>query len=245
MFDGNNWRVWRAREVDEDNEYADGRWRFMLYDTDMSMGLYDDGSDFSDNTLERVFSYDWGWALLLEKLMEVEDFREQFVNTFMDLRNTAFHYSNATEKLTRMKLAYEPYAVEQYRRNGPEWVLQWTDVDERFNSEINVIRKFVNGRYGYSLKMLAETLELGEYYELTLSANDADGGEVVLNTVKPDLTDSEWKGTYFSDYSVTLTAEPAQGFEFTGWSSDIESSDPTITLQLEDNTSVIANFERK
>lgn len=245
VFEGNNWRVWRAREVDEENEYADGKWRFMLYDTDMSMGLYGDGSDFSENTLTRVLSCDWGWGLLLEKLLEVDDFREQFVNTFMDLRNTAFHYSNATEKLIRMKLAYEPYAVEQYRRNGPEWVLQWTDVDERFNSEINVIRKFVNGRYGYSLKMLAETLELGEYYELTLSANDAEGGEVVLNTVKPDLTDGEWKGTYFSDYSVTLTAEPTQDFEFTGWSGDIESSDPTITLQLEDNTSVIANFERK
>ncbi len=244
IIEGNNWRVWRARETASDNEYADGRWRFMLYDTDMSMGLYSDGGDSGENTLKRALDTDWGWGLLFSKLMQVEDFRCRFVNTVMDLRNTSFEFNDATELLTLLKLKYAPYVTEQFKRNGPAWVLQWEDINSRFDSEVNVIRRYINGRHKFIPTMLAETLGLGETYTLRLSVSNAAGGTVQVNTVTPDLSGGAWEGAYFSDVPVTLTAQPAEGYVFTGWSG-IDSTQKTVSLELTGSTAVTANFEQR
>ena len=59
--------------------------------------------------------------------MENEQFRAQFINTFMDLRNTCFRPEDALETLDEMKSVIAPYIAEQYRRNGPGWVTRMTD----------------------------------------------------------------------------------------------------------------------
>ena len=240
----NNWRIWRARETDPANEYADGKWRFMLYDTDMSLGLYNEGSDYTDNTLAESIGESWGWGALLKKLMQNDDFKCQFVNTFMDLRSTAFLPERAVETLTRLKLRYEPYTEENYLRNGPAWVIQWTDVTTRFTTEVNYIRKFINGRYSYAEKMLTEALCLGECFTLTVNVSDVQGGVIKVNTVTPDLTDGGWSGEYFSGCPVTVTALPASGYEFAGW-TELPGDDAALTLDLTADTTLTAVFKRK
>ncbi|MBQ1469170.1 MAG: CotH kinase family protein, partial [Solobacterium sp.] len=50
-----NMELWRTINVDPENEYADGRWRFMLYDTEYSSGLYGHDSTRAEyNTLEAI-----------------------------------------------------------------------------------------------------------------------------------------------------------------------------------------------
>jgi len=245
IIQGNNWRIWRARETDPDNEYADGKWRFMLYDTDMSMGLYSDGGTSDTNTLQAALDSGNTWGTLFSKLMQNNTFKEQFVTTFMDLRNTAFYHEYAVEQLTKMKLEYAPYVVEQYKRNGPAWVIQWSDVNSRFDSEVNVIRRFINGRYGYAPEMLLTTLELGESFTVTLKTNTSEGGTVRINTVTPDLSGGSWSGAYFSDYPVTLIAEPAPGYVFAGWSGAESSEEAQLTINLSGNISLTATFEKE
>ncbi len=51
-------------------------------------------------------------------------------------------------------------------------------------------------------------------------------------------------GSYVSNQSVTLTATAAQGYIFTGWSGSVTSQDNPLTVVMDDDKSVTANFIR-
>ncbi|MGI9242056.1 MAG: InlB B-repeat-containing protein, partial [Verrucomicrobiales bacterium] len=56
--------------------------------------------------------------------------------------------------------------------------------------------------------------------------------------------ESPWTGQYFRDYPPTLTAEPAGGATFVGWSGSSDSTSPTIQLPLDSPVlSVTAIFQ--
>ena len=58
-------------------------------------------------------------------------------------------------------------------------------------------------------------------------------------------TVSPASGTYDSGESVTLTATPAENFEFSNWSGDAEGTERRITLMVETNKNITANFVKK
>jgi uncharacterized repeat protein (TIGR02543 family) len=68
-----------------------------------------------------------------------------------------------------------------------------------------------------------------EYYELTTSV-------VGQGSVSPA------SGTYEEGTQVTLTAEAADGYVFDGWSGDASGTSATVTLTMDSDKSVTANF---
>lgn len=70
-------------------------------------------------------------------------------------------------------------------------------------------------------------------YTLTSSANPAGGGSI---TRSPDAA------SYASGSSVTLTATPAAGYTFGSWSGDATGTNSSITVTMDANKVVTANF---
>jgi len=68
-------------------------------------------------------------------------------------------------------------------------------------------------------------------YSLSTSVNPQGGGSVSLST-----------GIYDAGASVTLTATPASGYQFVSWSGDASGTSPTVTITMNSNKNVIANF---
>jgi uncharacterized repeat protein (TIGR02543 family) len=73
-------------------------------------------------------------------------------------------------------------------------------------------------------------------YSLTVAADPPESGKISLSP-GPDPD-----GTYLRWTEVTLTAEPAAGWQFEGWSGDAEGTEPTITLTIDPHKSVTAHF---
>ena len=67
--------------------------------------------------------------------------------------------------------------------------------------------------------------------KFTLIVNSSEGGSV--NTVG---------GEYNKGSNVTITATPNQGYVFSGWSGNSNSTEPSITLVMEGNISITATF---
>lgn len=67
--------------------------------------------------------------------------------------------------------------------------------------------------------------------KFTLIVNSSEGGSV--NTVG---------GEYTKGSNVTITATPNQGYVFSGWSGNSNSTEPSITLVMEGNISITASF---
>ncbi len=70
-------------------------------------------------------------------------------------------------------------------------------------------------------------------YALNISANPTAGGSVTKN---PDKT------SYSYGESVTLTASASSGYSFANWSGDASGSNSSVTVTMNGNKSVTANF---
>jgi len=75
----------------------------------------------------------------------------------------------------------------------------------------------------------APNLNKGKKFDLAVSASE--GGSVDTSG-----------GSYDSNSSVTITANPADGYEFTGWSGDASGSTNPLTVTVNGNKNITANF---
>lgn len=237
---GGNVFTWRA-SLPGRGEYEDGKWRWMLYDLDDSLGV---GIN-SDEPAYLIDSFvdcpDYSPAGFLDdepmpSLMRNEDFRRQFVLTFMDMANENFKPSRVLPLLDQLESQYSNAAAKSYER----W--NTNPLDTPFEDQVEELRSFFANRYDAIIPYLAEHFSLtGDLVPLTLSAENPEGGVVTLNTLTPDLTSGSWTGSYYTDYSLLLTAAPLDGYKFLGWEvTDCQilspSTEPTVQIQLEDGT---------
>lgn len=251
----NNVCCWRSRKDDGATEYEDGRWRWGVYDTDESTGIYEEGMGTYESN---PFSEEARWfgtpltTPLMSNLIENEAFRRQFALTFMDMANKNFSYGDVHGKLYEMAAYYgAPMEKSYHRFNDGVYTM------DTFWENIGVIDKFYEKRYDYVVPDFAEALGLSgetgkvilqvscrtDMSEMTnVSENDgglggqADvsepGGMIRLNTITPDFKGGEWQGSYFTDYPVTATAVPAQGYRFVGWRGTYESDEEEIEVAV-------------
>lgn len=71
-------------------------------------------------------------------------------------------------------------------------------------------------------------------YTLTVNVSPSGAG-----AVSPQGGDLE------QDAQIVLVATPTSGYEFSHWSGDISDTDSTVTLVMERDTNVVANFEHE
>ena len=70
-----NLAVWKARTPDPDNTYADGKWRFILFDTEYSSGIYGQAI-YSGNSFKDLEKKECLPRYLFYGAMENKDFRD-------------------------------------------------------------------------------------------------------------------------------------------------------------------------
>lgn len=210
--------LWRSREVST-SPYADGKWRFALYDLDaMEWGYLAERVKENTFTRERDGVSYVRMNEIYMALRENSLFRRQFAVNFMDMVNTNFRYENVAPILD---------AYDNGTDNAP-------------------YHAFFRDRANYITAYVAEDLSLtGELETITLEQN-MDGGTVRLNSITPDLSGGSWTGQYFTDFPLTLTAIPAEGYEFVGWEGDIRTAEPSTQITLAaGGLEIHAVFEKK
>ena len=82
-------------------------------------------------------------------------------------------------------------------------------------------------------KYLAKEFELtGSLETVTLYNADEVKGTVHINSATPVMKNGSWSGEYYTDYPISVTACPAEGYEFIGWSGSIDSTEITIEVPV-------------
>lgn len=249
-FHNNNWQMWRVREPGKDNSpYADGKWRMMLYDTDYSSGVYSGGSTYAENTIKPVLSMtEYGErhpAQLFNALIQNEDFLAEFVVAACDVRNLHFSKTRAEALLDEMTEWYAPYQGDSLRRFGPQWVT-W-DAEGHFANNLNSIRTYFTGRYSRFLGLVKQTFKLNNPVTITIKI-EGEGGVIINGRSKAAISATTIM-QYFPEYSMTVTAVPAEGKAFTGWEVSSEygsitnASAETTTFSATSAVTLTAVFE--
>ena len=111
-----NYSLWRTRTA-ENNQYGDGRWRWMMYDTEFSTAMVPhDG----DNVLVDYdhFSVALKNNALFASAMDNPDFRTMFRSSLATIATNKFDYGRAMSRLMDYIDVWEPLMADHYLRYG-------------------------------------------------------------------------------------------------------------------------------
>ncbi len=224
---------WRARDP-ENPEYGDGKWR--MYTQDFEQSLRDDRNWLTHWATQQSLN-----DAMFGNLLANGSFKNDFINRFADLINTAFLPSRFTAITDSVLAEVQPYlSLDSNRapRGGffleseRQDLLDWGNVHH--NRQRNEIRSHFN---------------LTGTFDVTIDVSNEAHGYVRVNTI--DILPSTvgvsqqpypWTGVYFNNIAIQLVAEAKPGFVFSHWSGDVTGSDDTLNLTRTSNLNVQANF---
>ena len=217
---GGNIKFWRPRK-------PNGRWRWILYDTDWGFGLHSPTA-YKNNSLEfhtEAEGPSWPnppWStFLLRKLLENPEFETQFVTTFADHLNSTFNSTRVIQKIDEFYLNLLP--------EMPRHLERWNLKESKWNYHVDIMRKFALHRPNYVRMHLMNMFNTGSMVDV--HAVTSEGGQILINDLVTVNRDG-FKGKYFENYPLHLKAIPSFGFRFSHWEGiDLDhrlgSNDPT------------------
>ncbi|HMQ47345.1 MAG TPA: CotH kinase family protein [Saprospiraceae bacterium] len=230
---GGNIKFWRPQT-------PDGRWRWILFDTDWGFGLHDPKA-YLNNSLEfhtAANGPSWPnppWStFILRKLLENEEFERDFVNHFADCLNTSFHPNRVQQQIDsfyQMFLPEIPRHLERWKLSREKWEL-----------EVSHLHRFAQERPAYVRMHLMNKFDTGPQRKLIAGTNP--GGRLILNN-HVAISQDTLTGIYFQNYPITLKAVAHQGYQFSHWAGiDMDEQLRDLTLKLDQpETTVYAVFE--
>jgi hypothetical protein len=221
---GGNIKFWRPQT-------PEGRWRWILYDTDWGFGLHDEKA-YLFNSLAFHTEPDgpkWPnppWStFILRKLLENPEFKQQFINRFADHLNTSFHPDRVLARLDYFEQMLEPEIIRHMER--------WRIPESRYREHIERMRTFARQRPDFMRVHLREFFATGRSRRVEI--NVTEGGTVTLNqhlTLTPGL----FTGQYFENVPIELAVRAEPGYRFVGWEGiDVRPGRGDLFFQLRED----------
>lgn len=221
----NNFRTYRYYSEEgkyEPDSVFDGKYRFLLYDLDLSMGIeqvsrkgafasIDNLSDLLNGISDVPESGE-----LLAGLFERQEAREQYIRYTLALANYYFAKEQAEPVLDEMfgsiekelKLMYATPGMMEDNFLTPEET-DYAQVEE----SLMKLKTFLEDRPKYVIESLQGVF--GEMTPYTLMLGNESQAVVTIDAV--ELQDCEYEGIYFQEVPVTLSAVPRPGYRFQCW----------------------------
>lgn len=231
---GNNVVIWKYKTEDgnyhpDAPEGQDGRWRWVVKDTDLGFGYLWEAShdtlkyatepiDEATNTekgIRKGRNFEWA-VFLFKTMLQNSEFRNDFINRFADNINTSFKPERVHQRVDEMKAEIEGVI--------PEHIDRWQGIDN-WESNIERMKTFANERPDNMRNIIINNFkDYGVTGTSKISLNcDSSRGYIKLNSIDikastPGIKDSNsWTGTYFKGVYVSVKAIPEKGYKFDHW----------------------------
>lgn len=198
----------------------DGRWRWFPHDYDRGFdpaNVNSTGMEWATATNGQDWSNPvWG-TLFLRKMLENNDFKEQYITRFADHLYVTFHPRTIENRTNRLSGSIEkevPYHVQRWAGtmssygDGIPSVAFW-------ENEVAKLKQFGTSRNAFMWTNLNSFFGLSGSAGLTVAVSDPARGYVRLHDLK--IPEYPWSGQYFNNREFTLTAVPRPGFKFVQW----------------------------
>lgn len=208
MLNNNNWMIWRADETDASNPYADGKWRFLLFDTEYSSG-YDGQCSVRRNYFQDMDRSGKNTSLgsLFFKLMQNSEFKQQFQKRYQTIVKENFDANKVSEKIDTFASLTKAATNDTFRRFS---------IGASFDSNVKIIRNFYNKRSEYALHHLNVLFGIQDGWQDDPNMIDQFGWTIWMN-------DGAGSIDYNDDGSITVNVTR------TGQYAQLSSS--TVSLQ--------------
>lgn len=222
---GGNIRYWRPQT-------PDGRWRWILYDTDWGFGLHEADAYKHNSLAFHTDSLGPAWpnppwsTFLLRKLLENKGVRHDFINRMCDYLNTSLSSYEVQAKINDLYNVYSP----EMDRHIERWFLS----KKEWEAQIAILRTFADRRPDILRLHLMDRFDVGKVRQLRIEVSE--GGQVELNNHLELDHKEAFNGMYFEKVPIHLVAIPDLGYRFSHWEGlDVLDGERMISLQLTEN----------
>lgn len=232
----NNFKVYRYYSPEgeyQEGTVFDGRYRFLLYDLDMSLG-YGVGdetlAEANNLTTANRLSYHIFYNALFSNIVSTQAGRDYYVRYYLSLLNYYFSEEQAVPVLEEMHES-QAQELENYYAH-PELIAGNIETPEDIDyshvlTEIDEIKYFLANRPAWGLLDLEEAFGFEGRFDMEVQ----NSGEANITVDFATFHDTEYTGTYFSEVPVVVSAEPKCGDKFDYWLVDgVEYDDITLTI---------------
>jgi len=221
----NNIDFWRPRT-------PDGRWRWLLYDTDFGFRLDNIGStprpEF--DALRRVaVTMSSPNAILFRRLLDNSGYRQAFVNRSADIMNTVFDPDYVISRVDEFEagIANEmPEFSLRWRRHTAAGGTSWA-------SQVDRLRQFAVQRPEYARQQIVDHFGLDGTAHITINNPTPERGRVWVNRVDVEAWGYPWTGVYFQGVDLPITVEANEGYVFEGF-VEIDGVQGELTVLVPD-----------
>ncbi len=244
----NNYKVFRYKSGSvpkSDKPPFDGKWRFMLFDTDFGLGLY--GEDFLSQHMLDLFDEEYfglypnDWrddvhdqsekykrSDLLISLCKREDIRDRFLGILSDISGYYLNAERTSDYLDRYNtLRLHELVAASEAGAANVWSV---------SGELDAAKEWIQKRpYAARLHMSRAFPVYGSENYYTVYCEPADGAVINLNTAKIVPDGAEFGGWYFDGIEVPLSCTLEDGAEFVSWEingSKITRPETVISSEL-------------
>jgi hypothetical protein len=203
---GGNIRFWRPQT-------PEGRWRWILFDTDISFGISGKTS-YKRNTLNKMtIKHNEAWpdpawsTLIIRNLLENDSIKNLYINRFADHLNTLFSAKTVNFKIDSIQNMLKdemPYHFKKWRSSNIE----------RWERNVQKMKDYASNRPYYVRLHLMDRFDLSDTITVDIQNQDTKMGYVQINSIQ---VDKSFQGVYFKDASPSVEAIAKYGYEFVKW----------------------------
>ncbi|MCF8378138.1 MAG: lamin tail domain-containing protein [Bacteroidales bacterium] len=222
-----NWNVgwWRGTNPEGGHQ----KWGYVLWDEDATFAHYINYTGVPGISPYTSPCYPEGLTsdpeehiVMLNHLLDNEEFRTYYINRYIDLYNTAFNAERMIGYLNSIEEIMTPEI--------PDHVARWGGSLSQWQFNVQKIKNFISARHAYLPGGLNSCYDLDGPYEVNFAISPPQAGIMKINSLT--MEESSWGGYYFGGINTKLEAiESSPDFVFDHWELYNHSVSPYDTLK--------------
>ena len=230
-----------------------GKWRWIFLDLDFGFGMpfvgysshyTHDAINFATVNPPTSSSEPAPWGtFLFRKLLENENFKNEFIQRFAAYLNTTFHEDrvlNLVDSLKANIFLEMPRHIAAWRDGYAVFEVPIPDM-ATWEENVEIMREFAQLRPTYQRQHIIDNFGLSGTANLNLLISETGGGKILVNGVT--MPAGEFSGIFFKNIPLKVKAVPQVGYRFVNWQGISSSSADSISFILTQDDSLTAIFE--
>ena len=232
---GANMKIWRERT-------PAAKWRWMVYDLDFTFGGNTQGQS-TTNTLDQATATNgpsWPnppWAtLMLRKLLENTEFKNEFIQRFAVHLNTTYDVDHIVSLIDTLA---QRIATEIPRHNV-RWP-QSLSLVPSWTAGIQIMKDFAANRPAAARGHFMSKFSITGTCSLLISRNNPDWGKIFTQSV--EVSKSLSTNIFFKGIPLRIKALAMPGYRFVRWTGAFSSTTAETTFIPSTSGALSAVFE--
>ena len=241
-----NWNTSWWRGIDPAGSHQ--KWGYGLWDEDATFNHYINYTGVPDDTAEADPCYPEGITadpeqhiVLLNKLLENEEFRQYYITRYMDLMNTTFQEEEMIGVLEEIENSISP--------DMPQHIDRWGGIMNEWQDNVQKVKDFIIDRIDYIPGGLNDCYNLTGPYDITLNVEPEGAGQIQFNSITIENGDYPWSGSYNGGIDMLLEAvQSNSSYAFDHWEldnhtvTDVNAVNTSFFLEAADNIKAVFTF---